>query len=245
VSRDRQPPQLIGLGPDSTPPGGTDVGTTEQRTLGGVVDIAGKVDALQVDVRGLAVGQRALIVEVGAVHQSQGKLLGELASVRDHVDGADVRVRAEVSLLAQAVRATGKQAGEATRAASRAAGAVDGLNGRVMGLEHEVTSMRASIGEAANPSALARASSVDLSPEAIAALELGTGLRRDIAELRVHHEQAALRAGREAGEAAGKVAGKQAGTRGAVLGGGGVVLAMTAIQHADKLEHLIRTIFGG
>lgn len=114
---------------------------------------------------------------------------------------------------------------------------VAGLEGAVVVLTAQTTDTQAAIGTAPNPAALMRASSTDLSPDAVAKLELGTGLRRQVAELHVNDMQALLRAA--------SAAGKSAGTRGAVIGGSASAVVVAAITHADKIAALVRVVFGG
>lgn len=107
MTNQRQPPQLIGLGPDSTPPGGTDVGSMEQRTLGGVVDIAGKVDALQVDVRRM--DGRVAKLEMMAARMLDGyhEVLGIVSVLRTRSETTDVQIGAMMASSARIERRLG------------------------------------------------------------------------------------------------------------------------------------------
>lgn len=163
----RQPPQLIGLGPDSTPPSGAETGTPEQRLGAGI-------ESVHADVRDLMIGR-------------VDQLAREQRETKDDVE----LLKDSVSALVDVV------------------------------------------GKPPQTEALARASSQDLSPAAVEALDLGTGLHRMITRLAVDNIQAARRAGRREG------------TKGAVVGGGVTAIAVAAITHADKLEHLMRSLLGG
>jgi hypothetical protein len=240
----RQPPQLIGLGPDSTPPSGAETGTVEQRLGAGI-------EGVHADVRDLKIAIGVVSVDAGAARLGVDHVHAAVQELRDRTEvlerAEEGRARAQhdqVDELSQEMTRQLSAMRATTATVSRRAGAVIGrvdqlareqreTRDDVELLKDSVSALVDVVGKPPQTEALARASSQDLSPAAVEALDLGTGLHRMITRLAVDNIQAARRAGRREG------------TKGAVVGGGVTAIAVAAITHADKLEHLMRSLLGG
>ena len=129
----RQPPHLIGLGPDSTPPDGN-LGSPEQRIEGGVVELHGKVDALMVDARATDAVIRRLDATIRRMLDGYQEVLGIVSTLRARSETTDEQIGAIMGTLAKVerlVREAHAVATKAERASSTNEVALDAMDALV------------------------------------------------------------------------------------------------------------------
>lgn len=106
----------------------------------------------------------------------------DVLSLRDFVERRDVSDADKMRRIARDVEAL-RVLSSTTTQAQRVGG--DALAALVETVVPAIIGIENAIGEVPDPKALSHASSTDLSPEAIRKAALGTGLRREVAEIRV------------------------------------------------------------